>query len=320
MAKKGADADLQHGENEELDDNEELGSGSDNEGSDGDDRGVKAEGDDQHEDQQDDHGELTEEEREVIRARRREERQRKKQAQREREDSLRREIEAERRRNDELAQRLALIERKSTGSEIAQLDAAIKQAGDAASWYKAQIAAASEAGNHAAVADATEKMYLARQEAERLANIKQAYNRQQNAPQPLDPRVKTYGEQFMQKHKWLDLQGKDADSRIAITLDNALTQEGWNPSTPQYWEELESRMKKYLPHRVVDSAPNQRRESRKSVVTGSGRESSSGSPGGEYRLSPERVAAMKEAGAWDNPEKRKKMIDAYRAYDKSNKQ
>jgi len=314
MAK--ANADLQQDQEDDLVEGEELETGKED-GSDGDSR-TKSESEDQHEDHhEDDSDDISDEERELIRQRRREERQRKKQVQREREDSLRREIAARDELLNEMRQRLDLVERRSTGSEIAQLDAKIKEASDASSWFKAQIAAAYESGNHAAAADYTEKMVAAREEASRLANIKTSYSQRQQQPQTLDPRVRTYGEQFMSEHRWLDLNGKDEDSRIALTVDAGLTREGWDPRTPQYWDEYKARLKKYLPHRYVSGSVETRRESRKSVVTGSGRESSSGASKSEYNLSPERVQALKEAGAWDNPEKRTKMIKAYREYDKN---
>jgi hypothetical protein len=39
---------------------------------------------------------------------------------------------------------------------------------------------------------------------------------------------------------------------------------------------------------------------------------------GGFKLSAERVKAMKEAGIWDDPERRQKMITKYRELDKQN--
>ncbi len=54
------------------------------------------------------------------------------------------------------------------------------------------------------------------------------------------------------------------------------------------------------------------------MVTGSGREHSSTGRPGEFRLSPERVRAIKEAGKWDNITERNRMIKKYAEYDRSN--
>jgi len=54
-------------------------------------------------------------------------------------------------------------------------------------------------------------------------------------------------------------------------------------------------------------------------VTSSGRESSPATKLGEFRLDPERVRAIKEAGMWDDPKQRKRMIDKYVEFDRQQK-
>ena len=93
-----------------------------------------------------------------------------------------------------------------------------------------------------------------------------------------------------------------------------MAEEGWNPKTPQYWEELDNRLQKYLPHRYTggaDERPVQRRP--RNFVTGSGRESASSSSLGknQFALTRDQVQAMKDAGMWDDPERRAKMIRRY---------
>jgi hypothetical protein len=101
---------------------------------------------------------------------------------------------------------------------------------------------------------------------------------------------------------------------VSLTIDQAMAEEGWNPKTPQYWEELDTRLQKYLPHRYTvgeDEKPAQRRP--RSFVTGSGRESASSSAIGrnQFALTRDQVSAMKDAGMWDDAEKRAKMIRRY---------
>ena len=38
----------------------------------------------------------------------------------------------------------------------------------------------------------------------------------------------------------------------------------------------------------------------------------------QFVLSPDRVKAMKDAGAWDNPERKARMIKQFIAYDRAN--
>jgi len=54
-------------------------------------------------------------------------------------------------------------------------------------------------------------------------------------------------------------------------------------------------------------------------MTSSGRETTATTKSNEFRLSPDRVAAMKEAGMWSDPELRKKAISKYAEWDRLNK-
>jgi hypothetical protein len=118
----------------------------------------------------------------------------------------------------------------------------------------------------------------------------------------------------MGTHKWFDPRGNDTDSRIVSDEDDRLSREGWNPNTEEYWNELTARIKKRLPHKF--SAYNNGTKRPPPPVGGSGRESGGGGAGREtVKISPERVAAMKEIGAWENPKARAEMIKEYQKYD-----
>lgn len=278
------------------------------------------------------------EERKRIREARRQERQERKQRAREREERIQRELAQEREARRQLEQRLATIERKNSGAEVAQLDNVIKQTKDAHDYFKEQIAEATKKNDGATVAEATEKMILARERLNQLNRVKQAVEQRERTPAPLDERLVSNAQKFMSKHTWYKPEGQDNDSTVMRTLDNAVAAEGWDPTTPQYWQELENRVKKYLPHRVKgakvttvdtgaasddddDEAPVQRttRTKPKSPVAGSGQGAGASSGKATFTLSAERVKAMKEAGMWDDPALRQKQIKAYRDYDKANK-
>jgi hypothetical protein len=119
---------------------------------------------------------------------------------------------------------------------------------------------------------------------------------------------------WMERNSWFNPEGKDLDSRIAKQVDETLTAEGWDPNSTEYWEELDNRLQRYVSHRYnakTDESPNQRSKPR-GIVTGSGRESASRAGGkNTFTLSPEQVRAMKDAGFWDDSEKRNKMIKRY---------
>ncbi len=266
-----------------------------------------------------DSGEVDEDRKKIQEARRQERHDRKTRS-KEKDDRLRRELSSEREARRELENRLAVIERKSSGSELAQLDGTIKQTQNAYAYHKQQLEQAYKDGNGAMAAEATEKMMVAKQRIDDLGRIKTAYTTQAQAAPPLDRRLVDHADGFMKKHNWYKHEGRDTDSLMVRTLDNALAQEGWDPKTEEYWAELQERVKKYLPHRTgratVTATDNPRP---KAVVSGSGGEAGASGNKGTFTLSAARVQALKDAGMWDNPTERADAVKRYKAHDQQNK-
>lgn len=261
----------------------------------------------------DDEGSV-DDERQAIRERRRLERQDRKLRAKEREDSLRRELQARDSQLQELRQRLDTIDRRNSTSELGQISAAKDEATRVYNYYKDQIRLGTESNNGTLVAEATEKMMIAGRRYSDLDKIEKAYKQKSSTPPPLNPNVLNNAKNWSANNKWYDPNGRDPDSRIVLTIDQTLAEEGYNPAVPEYWEELSRRVKKYLPHRAKrDNMTHTARQ----VVAGSGRETSPNKPG-SFRLSAERVQALKDLGVWDDPKERDKMIKQYRDYDKSN--
>lgn len=279
---------------------------------------LKAEGEEHGESESEAGAGETDDEREAIRQRRREERKHRKEAQREREDTLRRELAARDAVINEMRGRLDAVERRNTGSEMAQLNAEKQKTVQVYNHFKNQIRIATEAGNGAAVADATEKMMQAQRRFDELTNYEKAYNQRGAQPQALDPRLINHAQEWMGRNNWYDPSGRDPDSRITLTVDQQLAEEGWDPTTKEYWQELDIRIKKYLPHRQNSGKINSTKP--KSVVTGSGRESASTqTTNTTYKLSAERVKALKDAGIWDDPKQRAEAVKRFREFDKEHK-
>lgn len=262
--------------------------------------------------------------REAIRAARREERQLKKQLQRARQTESQQLINSLKRQNEQMAERLAVLEKRTAGSDMARLDKAIEDGHLKLQYAKMQIKKATEMADGAGLAEAQEQWYESRRQIEALEALKKkavANQEVSSVPKAPDPRLKRLASDWMARNDWYDPQGKDMDSQVTVKIDEALTAEGWDPTTEDYWDELDNRLTKYLPHRYntrndekSSSSPRRPRQ----VVTGSGRESSRSAGGNEFRLSPERVRAIKDAGRWENMEERQKMIRKYMEYDRMN--
>ena len=134
-------------------------------------------------------------------------------------------------------------------------------------------------------------------------------------PNEASEEIQRLAKSWSRKNSWFDPQARDTDSRIAKVIDQELATEGWDPADPEYWEELDSRLSARLPHRYTAKGGSTRR----SGPTASSRVTSTTAKPGTITLSRERVQAIKEAGAWDDVERRNKMIRAYAQYDRENK-
>lgn len=220
------------------------------------------------------------------------------------------------RQNQELLERLSVLEKKSHGSDIARLNKALEDQQARIVFAKQKIAEATSTGNGELLTSAQEMWFEARRQFEALDAIKKkavAPQRQRTIQAP-DPQLQRHANAWMSRNDWYDPQGGDPDSRVALTIDQAMAEEGFNPKTPEYWEELDNRLQKYLPHRYTEEASEKpfRNTRPRSAVTGSGRENASSSGGkNTFTLTPEQVRAMKDAGMWDDPDKRAKMIRRY---------
>jgi hypothetical protein len=289
-------------------------------------RKVKANDDDDedadHEDDEHNEGE-TNEEREAIREARREERRLKKDLKRQRDLSAKNKITALEKRNEELARRLAAVENTASSYQFAQIDKAVEDEATRVEYAKMKMLQAAQSGNAVEQMDYLEQLTDAKQ---RLQQV-QAYKKQQldnakspkqNVPNEVSAGVQKNAEKWLKRNSWFDTQARDTDSRIAKVVDQELAADGWDPSDSEYWEELDNRLQSRLPHRYTGKGSSKNKRS--SGPTASSRVANeTSSKSGTITLSRERVQAIKDAGAWDDTEKRNKMIRAYASYDRSNR-
>jgi len=265
----------------------------------------------------------TDEEREAIREARREERKLKKELKKQREISAKNKIQALEKRNEELARRLAAVENTAASYQFAQIDKAIEDEATRVEYAKMKMLQATQAGDAAAQVDFLEQLTDAKQrlkEAQfhKKQQLEQAKAPKQNVPNPITTEVQQNATRWLKKNSWYDPQARDTDSRIAKVIDQELAADGWDPSDPEYWDELDSRLSSRLPHRYTSKGGRETKRAPGPTASSRVANSSSAKPG-TITISKERVQAIRDAGAWDDIEKRNKMIRAYAAYDRQNK-
>ena len=264
----------------------------------------------------------TDEDREAIREARRKERRLKKELKKQRDESSRNKINALERRNEELARRLAEVENTAVSYKFAQVDKALEDEQTRVEYAKMKLLQASQAQDAVAQSEYLEqlqdaKLRLAQVQEYKKQQLEAAKQPKQNVPNPVAAEVRRNADSWLNKNKWFDPEARDTDSKIARLVDQELATDGWDPADPEYWEELDSRLQSRLPHRYTSKGE---RKTRNTGPTASSRTTNpSNKNANTITLSRERVEAIKEAGAWDDPVRRAKMIRAYAQFDKQNR-
>ena len=270
-------------------------------------------------------GDESDEDREALRAARREERRLKKDLTKQREVSAKHKISALERRNEDLARRLAQVENAAVGFQFAQIDRLLEDESTRVEYAKMKATQAAQAGNVAEQMEYMEQFHNAKNKLAQVQLLKQrqveeAKQPRNNVPSPASEVVQQNATDWLHSNRWYDPSGKDTDSRIAKVVDNALASEGWDPADPEYWDELDNRLKERLPHRYTSKVSSSGDRNRRSG-TSSGRTDVSGSAVAKntFTLSRERVQALKDAGMWDDTAKRAKAIRNYADFDRKNR-
>jgi hypothetical protein len=279
--------------------------------------------DEDHEEESEHQEEESDDEREKIREARREERRLKKELAKQREASAKHKISALERRNEELAQRLMKLESGVTSFRLNQIDKTLEDEATRVEYTKMKMLQAAQANDHAAQVEYLEQLTEAKQRLQQIQHFKKqqleaAKKPVQNVPTPMAQEVQRNATNWLKKNSWYDPDARDTDSRIAKVIDQELVSDGWDPADPEYWDELDNRLSARLPHRY--SAAKGTTPRRSAGPTASSRVSNTATARpNTITLSKDRVQAIKDAGAWDDVERRNKMIRAYASYDRANK-
>ena len=231
------------------------------------------------------------------------------------------------RENEEFKRRLTQVERSSKTEGLIRIDKNLEDANYRVEYAKLKLAEATQNSDGQAMVEAQTLWNAAQREVDQLTHIRRQADQELRQPQQqqiADPTVQRLAQRWMSKNSWYNPSASDPDSRVAKKIDELMGAQGWDPTDPDYWDELDSRLQKELPHRYNETNDDDSRNVRRprNVVGSSGREASAaygGSNRTQFVLSPERVKAMKESGSWDNPERKAKMIKQYIAFDRSNR-
>lgn len=256
------------------------------------------------------------EEEEERREARRNERKRRRENQKYARDKSREELQYLMEQNKALQQRLEAVESHAIAAQRGSIDQSYNQSLNMVRAAEQALARAIEIGDGAKVPELLRQRDQAMARAAELNKVKSQVGA---APPVQNSEVKQRAERWAAKNSWFNANGTDPDSMAAKAIDAQITAEGYDPSTKKYWRELDRRLSERLPHRFADDddsgySSSERSGRRGPPVSGSREISSPGSR--KVYISPERVQAMKEAGYWDDPVLRQRMIKRYQETDR----
>lgn len=222
---------------------------------------------------------------------------------------------------------------KAHTDTASDVDAAIAGAKATVEKARRDIAAATEKQDGAAVAQASDDLADAKMAIVRLEGYKQSLStrrttedtrettesreeRQRPDSRQPDATVMNNVAVFRGRHAWWDPNGGDEDSKAVMQIDQAVQDDGFDPRTREYWMEVESRMKDEIPHRFQNGT----QKPKPRPITGGSRDGG-GRPEGKSpvfdgEIGRARKEALQEAGMWDDPKKRAKLVKAYVQVDK----
>jgi len=231
------------------------------------------------------------------------------------------------RENEEFKRRLSMLERNTKAADITRIEKNIDDASVRLEYAKMKLAEATQSQDGQGMVEAQTLWQNAQEEIRNLNALKQrADHEYRNPPQQQqapDPTIQRLATEWMQKNPWYQPNGSDRYSQVAKKIDEMMVADGYDPKNRGYWVELTKRLQSAAPelyNQDDDDSTEVRRP--RNVVASSGREASAAYGGvnrNQFVLSPDRVKAMKEAGAWENPVRKKKMIEQFISFDRANK-
>lgn len=264
---------------------------------------------------------------------RRKERQATKVRRREARDRNQRELTFLRQRNEQLERRFSQVESRTGQNEVLAVDQRISQIKASLKTAEEVMADAVEQAKGKDFSEARRIHDQLRDDLNQLTQVKSQIEAQAKEPrtQEPDPALRALADEWREEHSWWKPGGSDDDSKVVSAIDAQLTREGgYDPTTQDYWDELSRRVQKRLPHRYKKAAKAVELDDEEmddEEEEEAPRRSSKGpkfSAGGRERplkknqvyVSPERIAALKDLGAWDDPILRKRYLKRYQDYDR----
>lgn len=260
---------------------------------------------------------------------RRHERKSRRQRQKEARDRDQRELKFLRSRNEQVEKQIGELARRQTQTEVRTIDQRINQLEGAITSADDVYAKAIDAGEGKDAAEAMRIRDTLKEQRDGLRAYREEHGAyeapsDQGPPPELIENVRAWHE----KNPWFDFGRRDEDSAIVGAIDDMLVRDGYDPTMPEYYDELDKRVARRLPHLANKGGRGNGADDDAGDTGGGQQRRSSGGPkfrvGGrerplksnEVHISRERREAMEEAGVWEDPVLRKNYLKRYADWDR----
>jgi len=258
------------------------------------------------------------------------ERKTRRQRQKDARDRDQRELGFLRTRNEQLEKNYSDLNRRVTANETSQIDGRINQLDNAIRSADDVYAKAISAGEGDDAAEAQRIRDSLKEQRDGLRAYKEQGGSAPPEQQGPDPVLVEHVRTWHERNNWFDFGRRDEDSAIVGAIDDMMVRDGWDPRTPEYYDELDNRVARRLPHLAQkggrgngagDDHDDDRGDDRGSQRTARGPKFRVGGrerplKSNEVHISRERREAMEEAGVWDDPVLRKNYLKRYADWDR----
>jgi len=201
------------------------------------------------------------------------------------------------RQNEELTGKITTREQEFTNISKLHLDANEKQLTDKMELARAAYKSAHDEGDTTKILQAQEFLNEAQNDLKSLGATKAQF---QQEPQPVQQQMQPAQAQgtadpkaveWSQNNDWF---GKDrVMTAAALALDSELKEEGFDPSDPEFYKEIDNRLKEAFPHKLDKSSVQEQPSKPAQVVAGASRSTPTS---GKVKLTKEDVRLAQNWG------------------------
>lgn len=265
---------------------------------------------------------------------RRVERRSRRQRQKEARDRDQRELKFLRGRNEQVERQIGELTRRQVATETATIDQRIAQLDNAMRSADDVYAKAITANEGQDAAEAMRIRDNLKDQRDSLVAGKAEAAAGTPTEDAVDPALIEQVRSWSERNTWFDFGRRDEDSAIAGAIDDMLIRDGYDPRTSEYYDELDKRVARRLPHLTKKLGGKGNGEDDlggdehiDDDLEDKGGQRKPGGPkfriGGQERplkpnevhISRDRKEAMQEAGVWDDPVLRKNYLKRYAEWD-----